>query len=89
MVLNMPYIKESEKEKFGCVEINGIACTGPGELNYVLTKVCLGYLSRQTMLSYAMLNDVIGALECCKLEMTRRMVAPYEDSKIKENGDAY
>jgi hypothetical protein len=36
-----------------------------------------------------MYNDVIGALECCKLELYRRMVAPYENTKIKENGDVY
>jgi len=32
---------------------------------------------------------VIGALEACKLEFYRRAVVPYEDKKIKENGDVY
>jgi hypothetical protein len=33
--------------------------------------------------------DVVGALECAKLELYRRLAAPYEDQKIKLNGDAY
>lgn len=30
---------------------------------------------------------VLGMLECCKMELYRRHVAPYEDEKIIENGD--
>ena len=36
---------------------------------------------------YQTFNDVTGALENAKLEIYRRMVAPYEDEKIVENGD--
>ena len=39
--------------------------------------------------SYATINDIIGALEGAKMEFYRRVVAPYEDEKIKENGDVY
>ena len=35
------------------------------------------------------LNAIIGALECAKLELYRRVAAPYEDDKIIENGDVY
>jgi hypothetical protein len=31
--------------------------------------------------------DIVGALRCCELEIYRRLAAPYEDLKIKENGD--
>jgi hypothetical protein len=58
-----------------------------GELNFQLTEKCLEYLSG--VYNYEKLNAVMGALECCKLEMYRRMVVPYEDKKIKENGDVY
>lgn len=30
-----------------------------------------------------------GAIECAKLEFVRRVVSPYEDQKILENGDVY
>jgi len=58
-----------------------------GDLNYVLTSACKAYLEKQLYINYQAYNDVIGALECCKLEMYRRSIAPYEDIKIKENGD--
>lgn len=57
----------------------------PGEINYVLTKVVHAYLS--TELNYYRLNSMIGALECCKMELYRRIAVPYEDRKIAENGD--
>lgn len=58
-----------------------------GELNYAFTKLILEYLGAKP--SYQKFNDVLGALEGCKLELYRRMVAPYEDKKISENGDVY
>jgi hypothetical protein len=58
-----------------------------GDLNYVLTRTCQAYLKKQVILNYQAYNDVIGAIECCKLEMYRRLVAPYEEEKIAENGD--
>jgi len=57
-----------------------------GELNYIVTKILLAWLD---MPSYDRFNAAIGALECAKLELYRRMVAPYEDKKIAENGDVY
>jgi hypothetical protein len=38
---------------------------------------------------YANVNEMIGALECCKLELYRILIAPYEDVKIDENGGVY
>jgi hypothetical protein len=58
-----------------------------GELNYVITKTILAYIGDNP--SYQRINDVIGALEGAKLEFYRRFAAPYEDEKIKQNGDVY
>jgi hypothetical protein len=62
-----------------------------GELNYVITKQCVDYLRSKPggKPNYATFNEVIGALECAKLELYRRMIAPYEDEKCKANGDVY
>ena len=81
----MPYIK---KERRGFSMCSGGDAKNPGELNYFLTTQILSYLFRHGK-SYASYNAVIGVLECIKLELYRRMVAPYEDKKIKENGDVY
>jgi len=33
--------------------------------------------------------SALGAIECAKLEFIRRVVSPYEDTKIASNGDVY
>jgi hypothetical protein len=59
-----------------------------GDLNYALTLVVRSYLKSHGT-SYQTINDIVGALEGCKVEFQRRVVAPYEDLKIVENGDVY
>jgi hypothetical protein len=84
----MPYIDKKDRKKFQ----EGLNALPPaltaGELNYLLTCVCQQYLDSGKF-CYQALNDVIGALEGCKIEFYRRIVAPYEGVKIAENGDAY
>ena len=85
----MPYIKEVDKEKFEDALksiIDNIVT--PGEFNYVISMICKELLVIEGE-SYSNYNDLIGILECAKLELYRRMVAPYEDKKIIENGDVY
>ena len=40
-------------------------------------------------MSYATCNDIVGALDNCKDEFRRRIQHPYEDKKLRENGDVY
>ncbi len=79
----MPYISQDERGTF--VALKRIPGT-PGQLNYLLTTLCLAYL-REHGISYMNINDIIGALECAKLEIYRRQVADYENKKMLENGD--
>ena len=97
----MPYITEDRREildrplhelmhiiKANPQDDGGFAIPyGPraGDLNYIFSMIIKSYLEFGG--SYQAINDVIGALECCKLELYRRQVAPYEDQKIEENGD--
>ena len=37
--------------------------------------------------SYSSYADIIGTLECAKLELYRRWVAAYEDKAIARHGD--
>ena len=59
-----------------------------GELNYCLTQEIKGYI-RTKGTSYTTFNDIIGALEGAKAEFYRRIVVPYEEEKIRSNGDVY
>lgn len=83
----MPYIKDKDRQVFeGAIqEINNVMMN-PGELNYVITRLIHGYVNFHG-LSYDSLNDAVGVLECAKQEFIRRVVGPYEDIKIKSNGD--
>ena len=59
-----------------------------GELNYLFTSAALEYLESRG-LNYQTINDIVGALEGAKAEFQRKVVGPYEDKKIIENGDVY
>ena len=39
--------------------------------------------------NYTLLNAIIGALECNKQEVYRKILAPYEDSKEAVNGKVW
>lgn len=80
----MPYITKAERE---LMENRVIPPNTAGQLNYAITRLIQKYLTRNPR--YQTFNDVIGALEAAKLELYRRMVAPYEDKKAKQNGDVY
>lgn len=81
----MPYIDQEARDRLA----NGGAPETPGELNYAITRIVDDYLVRAGGLRYAHLNEAIGALECAKLELYRRLAVPYEDRKIAESGDVY
>lgn len=85
----MPYIKENKR-----LELLKKASKGffipkePGELNFLISTLCKFYIEEKGI-SYKTYNDIIGVLECCKQEIYRRLIAKYEDEKIKENGDIF
>lgn len=79
----MPYIEQSRRKDLLHAEIKTA-----GELNYMLTMTVKRYLDSKG-LSYPTINDIVGALESAKAEFQRRVVAPYEDAKIKDNGDVF
>lgn len=80
----MPYLTQGEKKQF--VPSFEPACTA-GQLNYQLTEVVRAFLGPEA--KYADMNAAIGALECSKAEILRRIVAPYEDHKTRQNGDVF
>ena len=124
----MPYIPLSDRRD---IEAGLHHAETAGELNYILTSLCLKYahdgtihhmwellldeclfyLNRRGGASYTNYNTIMGALECAKREygrregphnvivriaiqdvqddLYRRRIAPYEDEKIKENGDVF
>ena len=80
----MPYVPQIVREGVA----NGENAVSPGTLNYQITRLLVDYL-RINGEGYQTYNDMIGALECAKLELYRRRVEPYEEIKIVQNGDVY
>jgi hypothetical protein len=92
----MPYIDKEKKEAINkeIGELSNAIKNIPdfeknraGIFNYVITKLAIACITDKT--NYASMNDIIGALEACKLEFYRRLVSHYEDIKIRSNGDVY
>ena len=79
----MPYIKKEDRTQFHN-GVDNLRPSTPGELNYVFTEIIFNYLETKGQ-SYQTYNDIIGAMECCKMELYRRRIAPYENLKIQEN----
>ena len=90
----MPYILRKRQAVFidGLEELelqlDVLKDASPGDLNYLFTSLCIAYL-RVKGRNYQGINDVLGALDGAKSEFYRRVAAPYENRKIKVNGDVY
>ena len=81
----MPYLREKQRREQ--LDSGGGADNG-AELHYQFCRMADAYLHRFG-LTYANINEVIGAIECAKLEIYRRVAAPYEDQKAVANGDVF
>lgn len=92
----MPYIKQDkreflvediEDEVHGKTEVLWIHdIKNAGEVQYAIAVIIKSYIERKG-LKYQHCNDILGALAGAQMEFYRRTVVPYEDEKIKENGD--
>ena len=82
----MPYIKREDRNKL--MSVNFPVMETPGELNFLITKLIKHYMWNLET-NYVLINEIVGALESAKLEFYRRVVVPYEEKKIEQNGDVY
>ncbi len=86
--MKMPYIERVKRVEFNPL-IDDLVAHQPndGEVNYIITKLLYSLYGSSP--SYQSLNRAIGILECVKLELWGRILRPYEDDKIRINGDVY
>jgi hypothetical protein len=92
----MPYIRRNDRAAYDRL-IDELAAEiarhepaqRKGHANYVITQILRKAWGVHVPggESYSSWADVIGTLECAKLELYRRFVGPYEDGAIKRNGD--
>lgn len=90
----MPYITDNYRRELDAeieafiAKVNQIHAKNPeqtrdGLLNYSFTRI-LNHVYPKT--KYHELNEIVGVLECLKLEYYRKRIAPYEDIKELDNG---
>ena len=83
----MPYIVSFRRDKMDPhIEELANLVKSEGEMNYCIFKLASLLIERMGE-SYDNYSMCGSAMEHAKLEWYRRRVAPYEDRKIKENGD--
>lgn len=83
----MPYITQEKRELFD-EHIDAIAknLQSGGEINYCVYRLCLEFIKQHGM-GYNTSMVPFSALGAAQMELYRRVIAPYEDQKIAENGD--
>ena len=86
----MPYIKKEDRPELdNLIEPvithlkNAPVEEQDGKINYIVTKLLKGVYPAK----YFHYNRAIGVLTAILQEFYRRVVGPYEDTKIKEHGD--
>ena len=88
----MPYIDKNRREELEAADLDRVIKKltvrnlSAGDLNYIITKLLVAQIPK---VSYTKINELVGVLECAKLELYRRLAAKYEDKKIIDNGDVY
>lgn len=80
----MPYIKCSDIEYL----LKGGAPRTKGELNYAITVLLIQYINEHGHV-YSVMSDAVAAATDAAAECRRRVLDPYEDNKMIENGDVY
>ena len=90
----MPYIKQDIRNNldedisclFSALVMNSSKESIYGNLNYSFTNILETAIELNGK-NYSTINSLVGMLECCKMELYRRMAGPYEILKAYENGD--
>lgn len=86
----MPYISQEDKNKYEPVltELTKLinSDVAKGELTYLAYVLALAYMKAKGK-SYTNISTAISCLDDAKEELRRQHLNPYEDEKIKENGD--
>lgn len=90
----MPYLKYKDKEKVtdnGGLQLENYysklsAPDFAGHINYLNFWLIKNWIQKNGK-KYHIFALFVGTLVCCVFEVYRRLVTPYEESKIQENGD--
>lgn len=89
----MPYIKVEDRQKLVphldllLKVMKEAGFLGAGHMNYAITYLLKEMYPESR--GYKGINEAMGVLNCVSAEYYRRLAAPFEETKIQENGDVY
>lgn len=81
----MPYIKQDRRL---VLTPRCVPAENEGDLNFQISTLLNAYMVANGI-SYDRMGDCTAACENAAAEFRRRVMGPYEDIKIAENGDVY
>ncbi len=83
----MPYIKDKDKDEMAdAINDLGMFIESKGDLNYAICEL-VGKFILSGKVSYTEMSEKIDAVHDAEAELRRRLLDPYEDLKIIQNGD--
>lgn len=85
----MPYIKDKDKDKMkDAIDHLLSYVRSKGDLNYAICEL-VGRLILEISpkISYTSMSEWIDGVHDAETELRRRLLEPYEDLKISQNGD--
>jgi len=82
-----PYIKLGDRPELDAIIMQFPQMEEP-ELDYVITRLAIRF-AKEHDFRFVTLNKVWGVMTGAAAEFYRRLIGPYENRKVKENGDVY
>lgn len=84
----MPYTKQEDREpQLGAIAELSAAIETKGDLNHAICELTARLILKTGGMGYTNVSNWIDAVGGAHDELRRRLLDPYEDEKIKENGD--
>lgn len=85
----MPYIKQEDRtpEIKEAISILVEEIKNKGDLNYTICELTAQLILKTGGMGYTNVSNWIDGVDGAERELTRRLLNPYEDVKISENGD--
>jgi len=84
----MPYVhKEIKDAMVDAIERLGAFIQDKGDLNYAICELTGRFIIQEGEFNYTDMSEKIDAVHDAEAELRRRLLVPYEELKIKENGD--
>lgn len=80
----MPYLDKGVRASLE----QGRKPTTGGELNYLISSMLSDFMAMKG-LSYAAINEAMGALACAQAEFYQKVARGYEDQKEVQNGTVW